>query len=223
MNIHRLYIILLFLLLPGVNAIAQYPFAKKIDVEEENLTLKANVLLKDHNGFLWIGTSEGIFKYNTVTPEKILIPGQQKVYITALYEDAAGIIWAGCKTGEIITIKNHVVNYFTHAEKLPEVAITAICSDARKRLWFASSGQGIYCYDDSRLYTITTTDGLGDDNVNCLYSPDGKRIIAGTDRGLSFITFDAGKKTSISSVQKMVCLTTLFAALKELNKRIQSG
>lgn len=195
MNIRRLYKILIFILLPGINAIAQYPFSKKIDIEEENLTLKANVLLKDHNGFLWIGTSEGIFKYNSVIPEKIFIPGGQKVYITALFEDAAGIIWAGCKTGQLIAIKKYAVTYFTPPEKLPEVPITAIYSDVKKRLWLASAGQGVYCYDNSRLFNITTADGLGDDNINCLYSPDGNRIIAGTDRGLSFINFDGGKKS----------------------------
>ncbi|WP_460554126.1 two-component regulator propeller domain-containing protein [Ferruginibacter profundus] len=181
-------------LLLCVNSIAQSPYSKKIDVEEENLILKTTTLLKDHNGFLWIGTSEGLFKYNSLIPEKIVIAGQERAYISALYEDADGTIWAGCKNGQVITIRNHSIDLFKPADGLPKVTITNICTDAAKRLWFATAGEGIYCYDNNRLYKITTADGLGDDNVNCLYTAEGKRIIAGTDRGLSFINFDNGKK-----------------------------
>ncbi|NOT93626.1 ligand-binding sensor domain-containing protein [Ferruginibacter sp.] len=141
-----------------------------------------------------MGTSEGIFKYNSTIPEKIFIPGAQKNYIAALYEDRDGTIWAGCKDGKIILLKNHTITFLNPKEGLPKVAITSIYEDAKKRLWFATAGEGIYCYDSTRLYNINTADGLSDNNVNCLYSPDGKQIIAGTDRGLSFITFDQGKK-----------------------------
>ena len=194
MKVVASHIIVIYLLL-SVTTIAQHPYSKKIDVEEENLTLKTNVLLKDNSGFLWIGTSEGLFKYNAVIPEKIHIPGEQKNQVTALHEDASGTIWAGCKTGQIFFIKNHTASFFTAAEGLPKVSVTAIYEDAKKRLWFATAGEGIFCFDGTHIYKINIADGLSDDNVNCLYSPDGNQIIAGTDRGISFITFEAGKKT----------------------------
>jgi ligand-binding sensor domain-containing protein len=83
----KLYTSLVYLFVLCSNVAAQQPFSKKVDIEEENLTLKANVLLKDHNGFLWVGTSEGLFKYNSSSPEKIYIPGTEKIYINALFED----------------------------------------------------------------------------------------------------------------------------------------
>jgi ligand-binding sensor domain-containing protein len=190
----KLYTSLVYLFVLCSNVAAQQPFSKKVDIEEENLTLKANVLLKDHNGFLWVGTSEGLFKYNSSSPEKIYIPGTEKIYINALFEDKAGIIWAGCKSGKIFYIKKHTTTFFNPEEGLPKVAITSIYEDAKNRLWFATAGEGIYCYDSIHLYNINTKDGLSDDNVNCLYSSDSKQIIAGTDRGLSFISFENGKK-----------------------------
>lgn len=194
MNLLKFFILCIFLPAYINQAVAQYPFSKKIDIEEENLTLKANVLLKDHSGFLWIGTSEGIFKYNAAIPEKIPDDRYNKFFITALLEDASGIIWAGCKTGEILTLKNNQVSLYKPEEGLPKVSITAIYQDAKKRIWFATAGEGIYCKDGTHLYNINSNDGLSDDNINCLYSPDGKQVIAGTDRGLSFITFESGKK-----------------------------
>lgn len=188
-------LLLLYFFVPFSGLTAQYPFSKTIDVEEDNLTLKTNVLLKDHWGFIWIGTSEGIFKYNSAVPEKIY-PGQNdKSHITALFEDVNGIIWAGCKNGNILKIKNHQSSPLTLEEGLPKVTITSFFQDIKKRIWFATAGEGIYCYDGIHLYNINTKDGLSDDNVNCLYSTDGKQVIAGTDRGLSFITLESGKKS----------------------------
>jgi ligand-binding sensor domain-containing protein len=186
---------LLFLIVTAVlPAAAQFPFSKSIDVEEENLTLKTTVLLKDHSGFIWIGTSEGLFKYNTTIPEKISDSLHSKIYVTALFEDASGIIWIGCKNGAILMLKHHQFTAYTPKEGLPNVPITSVYQDAAKRIWFATAGMGLFYKDNSGLHNITTRDGLSDDNVNCLFSSDGRQIIAGTDRGLSFIDYTEGKK-----------------------------
>lgn len=187
-------VILLCSFICNTGSVAQYPFYKTVDIEEDNLTIKATVLLKDHFGFLWIGTSEGLFKYNAVFPERIQLPGSVKSHITALYEDRNGMIWAGCNNGSILTLKNQQAVLFKVQDKLPGEYITSIYEDGKGRIWFATAGEGIYCYDDKRLYNLNSNDGLSDDHVNCLYSEDGKQLIAGTDRGLSFINFAAGKK-----------------------------
>ncbi len=64
-------ILLVFLFSVAGTTTAQYPFSKTVNIEEDNLTIKSTVLLRDHLGFLWIGTSEGLFKYNGIDPEKI--------------------------------------------------------------------------------------------------------------------------------------------------------
>jgi ligand-binding sensor domain-containing protein len=176
---------------------AQYPFSKTIPVEEENLSIKINVLFKDHYGFLWVGTSEGLFKIYGHSPVKIKTTGNEKLHITAIGEDASGKIWTGCKNGSIAFIKNRQLVLFKPEEGVPKVTITSILTDSLKRVWFATGGEGIYYYDNIHLNYIDTKDGLGDDYVNCLYSNDGKNVIAGTDRGLSFIQL-TGKKKNIS-------------------------
>ncbi|MFN8253597.1 MAG: two-component regulator propeller domain-containing protein [Ferruginibacter sp.] len=177
----------LFLLLPAAAA-AQYPFYKKIDVEEENLTIKATALLKDHNGFLWAGTSEGLFKFSGQLPQRM---GSEKentnFYITALAEDGNDMIWAGCRNGTIITIKNQQQVLFTPVEGLPKTTITAILDDHNQHIWFATAGEGIFYTDGNHLHHLTTGDGLSDDNINCLYLAGNGEIFAGSDRGISFI------------------------------------
>lgn len=173
---------------------AQYPFSKKIVIEEENLTLKANVIIRDHLGFLWIGTSAGIYKYTSTVPEYIASGKNSKFYVTALFEDTEGTIWAGCRDGNILKIKNHTISFFRPKEGLPKVTVTAIAQDTKKRIWFATGGEGIYYYDGSHFNNLAEKDGLSADYVNCLYPMNGNQLVAGTDQGLSFITLDQDKR-----------------------------
>ncbi|MBS1512220.1 MAG: histidine kinase [Bacteroidetes bacterium] len=180
--------IIFFMLLCSVTCTnAQFPFSKKIDIQDENTNIKGNVLLKDNNGFLWVGTSEGLFKYSAAVPEKISLPFGDALFITALYQDATGTIWAGCRNGFIFSVTNHIPKTLPPKELLPGVAVTAILEDEKQHTWFATAGEGLYVFDGTHLRHVTTADGLGDDNINCLFTPDKKHIIAGTDRGLSFI------------------------------------
>ena len=63
-----------------------------------------NVLLKDHKGFLWIGTDKGLLRYDGVSARSYFhsdddtssIPDNQ---IVSIAEDANGNIWAGTQAG----------------------------------------------------------------------------------------------------------------------------
>ncbi len=187
-------VLILLIFIVRYYAIAQFPFDKKIDVEEENITLRSNVLLKDHFGFLWIGTSEGVFKFNGTVPQRIEndLPAD-KLYITALAEDKEGNIWAGCKNGTLITIKDQQLSIFSSTEGMPRTTITALLSDDKNRLWIGTAGEGIYYKEKNTVKHILSKDGLSDDNINCLYAVNENEIIAGTDRGLSVIKNIQGK------------------------------
>ncbi|HNK28534.1 MAG TPA: two-component regulator propeller domain-containing protein, partial [Ferruginibacter sp.] len=154
----RLLSFLILLLSPSFLA-AQYPYSKKVSIEEDNLTLKSTVLLKDHSGFLWIGTSEGLFKYNAVDPERIPLPvKEQKTHIASLFEDKKHVIWIGCRNGTILRFHNQEATAFTPPEGSPQVTVNAIGEDARGRIWFATAGEGLYCYNGERLYNISRKD-----------------------------------------------------------------
>jgi ligand-binding sensor domain-containing protein len=77
---------------------------------------------------------------------------------------------------------------------LPKVAITSFCTDRNNRIWFSTAGEGIYYWDEAHLYNINKTDGLTDDFVYTLALDSSGGLVAGTDRGLSFIAGDKEKK-----------------------------
>lgn len=194
MNLQKFIILFAIILLPLYSS-AQFPYFKITDVEEENLTIKVTAILKDHYGFLWVGTSEGLFKFSSTAPQKIETDAEApRYYITALTEDHSGIIWAGCRNGTILTIKNHTISLYSPPEGLPKATITAIQQDKQQRMWFATAGEGIYYTENTHLHHLTLADGLSDDNINCLYKTGSNELIAGTDRGLSFINTAKDKK-----------------------------
>lgn len=68
--------------------------------------------------------------------------------------------------------------------------------DGKGRLWFASSGGGVYCYDGKLFRQFTTKDGLSHNNVDAIYEDTKGVIWFGTSDGIT--TFDGNKFTKIS-------------------------
>lgn len=183
------------LLIACKSAGAQSPFHKNIPLEEENNAIRINTIFKDRTGLLWVGSSDGLFKINGNKANKYKGPAGEKCQVTAIGQDAEGTMWIGCKTGKIFTLRNKTAAAFKPEEGLPKETINAIAVDAAGRVWFATGGEGIYVYDKKYFSNIDAVDGLSDDFVNCL-SLSGNEMIAGTDRGLSFVQF-SGKQKNI--------------------------
>lgn len=177
----------------GQTAVAQAPFHKTIALEEENSSLRINVLFKDRNGLLWAGSSEGLYKITGNKTVKVTGPGTEKCQVTAIGQETGGTLWIGCKNGKIFSLTNKTAEAFKPEEGLPKEAITSISADAMGRVWFGTGGEGIYLYDKKYFQNIDAGDGLSDNFVNCLY-PYGSEMIAGTDRGLSFIRLEGKQK-----------------------------
>ncbi|MFZ1527358.1 MAG: two-component regulator propeller domain-containing protein [Ferruginibacter sp.] len=177
----------------GQTAMAQAPFHKTIALEEENTSVRINVLFKDRNGLLWAGSSEGLYKITGNKTVKVKGHGTEKCQVTAIGQEMGGTMWIGCKNGKIFSLNNKTAEPFKPEEGLPKEAITSISADAMGRVWFGTGGEGIYVYDKKYFNNIDAGDGLSDNFVNCLY-PYGSEMIAGTDRGLSFIRLEGKQK-----------------------------
>ncbi|TAH05063.1 MAG: hypothetical protein EAZ16_03305 [Sphingobacteriales bacterium] len=174
-------------------AIAQAPFYKTITIDEDNASLKLQSFLKDHFGFIWAATNEGVYKLYGNNAVKFNLPGGVKKSVTALGEDNNGIIWVGCTDGTVARIKNNNATWFTPEEGNPKASITSFMADVENNMWFATAGEGIYRYDGKKLVNFSAEDGLTDNYVYALKNYYGS-VVAATDRGLSFINYKKGVK-----------------------------
>ncbi|WP_431198854.1 ligand-binding sensor domain-containing protein [Mucilaginibacter sp. P25] len=110
----------------------------------ENVT----VALKDSRGYMWIGTDNGLCKFDGYTFESLVnIPGNtasiSSNFISALAEDKNGKIWVGTMDGlNILDPNTEKFERFYHSDKIKESVsnnkIFSIFCDREGTIWIGT-------------------------------------------------------------------------------------
>jgi len=190
-----LWIFLLLFSLPGWT---QVPFFQHY-VLLKNKSPLVNSFYQDKTGFMWLGTNEGLFKFNGTTFQQFTqVDSLPDNNVTAIAEDSLGRIWTGHKNGSIGIVDHDKITKFIPAEGLPSEEISDLLFDRRGNLWFSTLNDGLYYFTQDRLYRLDKENGLPDLFIYDLDEDDAGNIWAGTDGGLAVCTLtdrDATIKT----------------------------
>jgi ligand-binding sensor domain-containing protein/signal transduction histidine kinase len=112
------------------------------------------MLLEDHNGDVWIGTStSGLFHYDGVDFDRI---ATSHGAITSLVEDREGNIWAGTAGGGLNRIVPRAVNLETTESGLPFPGVQSICEDSHGAVW-ATTQDGLLIRHGDGGWNIVST------------------------------------------------------------------
>ena len=158
-------------------------------------------MLQDQDGYIWIGTQNGLNKYDGYTFE-IYRSGEKTDLgfrgksITALYEDREGTLWVGtAKEGINRKLKGSDrftnFNIYDRFPELKGVEITSIFEDSKDNIWITTLGAGVLKYhpdfEASRLYNAKKG-GLSEDNVfDVSEDENGKIWLATAGVGVNFL------------------------------------
>ena len=165
---------------------------------------QVNCLLNDKDGFLWIGTRDGLDKLiDTVIDAPAYFISYKKNYnskncisgnnITALYQDHQGYIWIGTystglnrlnlKTGKIDQFTNEVNNSAT----LGSNSINCIFEDHLGFLWIGTAGGGLSVFnsENQSFKTYSMKDGLASNEVMAILEDHSGFLWISTSKGLS--------------------------------------
>ena len=145
-------------------------------------TVKA---LQDQRGYLWIGDTSGLHRYDGIefisyTTDNGLVDN----IVLAMHEDPQGKLWIGTSKGVSCLYDGKFINY-TVDDGLAARNIRSICGDSDGRLWFGTLIGGVSCFDGERFTTYTTGDGLINDNILSIYEDRKGRMWFGTEGGVS--------------------------------------
>jgi PAS domain S-box-containing protein len=144
-----------------------------------------NAITQDKTGFLWLGTSDGLYKFDGRSAVAIEADGILKKEITALYIDHFETVWIGTRQGKIYMLTGNKVDSL----KLPRITdrkkITAF-HETSSGMCAGTYGNGIYAWSGSALSHFTSDKGLSD-NVIYNIAGNGDTIWCGTDGGISEI------------------------------------
>lgn len=143
-----------------------------------------NALLRTDDGFLWVGTARGLYRFDGVrfTPAEELgpswLPGR---VVSRLVDDGDGGLWIGTEGDGIARYRHGVVTRIGVAEGLPDPRVSALMRDRAGRLWVGTAA-GAAIVDG---VTVTTLDGPGGRVHAFLERPDGAVYIGGGSWGLT--------------------------------------
>lgn len=109
-NIFILCLLAVLALLSGNASAKENNWIAHRHTQDDGLTHNAvRAVLRDSQGYVWMGTSNGLNRYDGRDFQEVLIEGgiPDNNYITALHEDAQGKIWIGTAVGVCVYEPGH--------------------------------------------------------------------------------------------------------------------
>lgn len=197
--VHINLTLFLFLASAGMSSGMSQIFTHRVDLPREVDEEGINVIYQSPEGYLWLGTNSGLFRWNGSEADLYILPvefGEQKV--TAITGTPGGGICAGLDQGSIFYLSEGKMEKFDPEEGTASVRITGLLIDDLDRLWWATYGEGVYCYTGDRVFNFNTDDGLADNYIYDIVKGYGNEIWTATDRGISLCKLDNREKTIVS-------------------------
>ncbi len=164
-------------------ALSQYmlKFWDKKDGLPQN---SANAVLQTRDGYLWIGTQEGLVRFDGVAftlYDKKNTEAIKNNFIATMAEDPTGVLWIGT-WGGLVRMDQGIFTFFGNQDGFTDDAVRAILADGTA-LWIGTDGSGLFRFENGKFRQYTVSDGLSSNQVLSLCGAPGGMIWIGTDGG----------------------------------------
>jgi len=145
----------------------------------------AQSLAQTQDGYLWIGTSGGLARFDGVsfavfnrenTPAFL----DDSVYSLLVARD--GTLWAGTEGGGLVRYKDGRFRAFGAAEGLTNGFVRVIYEDRNSQLWVGTDA-GLFRMQNESLIRVDGRDGADEMNVHAICEDSARRLLVG-GRGL---------------------------------------
>jgi ligand-binding sensor domain-containing protein len=117
----------------------------------EGLTGEVHALAQTADGFLWVGTRDGLFRFDGVSFERYRpeAGALQARDVVALFAVPSGGLWIGYYNGGVTFLNAGRVTNYAEGNGLPIGTVRAFASDLDGNIWVAALG-GLARFDGHR-------------------------------------------------------------------------
>ncbi|MCF6268206.1 MAG: hypothetical protein L3J41_00680 [Melioribacteraceae bacterium] len=204
---HKVWIILLLILLPTFLLNGQILFKKKISIDDGLAYSQVLCGIVDDEGYFWFGTSSGLSRWDGNNFQNFYISnGLISNHIKEiLWHKTFGLIIATqngvnfLKNGEIITPENYPQKLFTRINYLLSY---------KNKLLIATNNYGLWEYD-GKVFNQILIDGDENLSIYTLFTNNKDEILVGTENGLFTFKNNTLSKNNKYIFPKKVTITSL--------------
>ena len=140
-------------------------------------------IVEDNSGDIWLGLAKDLLRYDGDAFHTVTLDTTNDYMLYTLAKDAAGQLWVGTRTG--LLWRGNGREFTAVALDIDTtISIRKLQFDRQNRLWLATTGHGVLCYQDETSAHFTTRDGLTHNAANAAYQS--------RDDLLFFATFGGG-------------------------------
>ncbi|QHT70058.1 hypothetical protein GXP67_27140 [Rhodocytophaga rosea] len=210
--------------MPAYAQVARQTF-KHITSEQGLPQSAINTLFQDSRGFIWIGTQQGLFRYDGYTFLAYLHEASNTKSLSgnairSLYEDTEGNLWIGTEGYGLNRFNRQSENFVRVDGKnkqlsgIAENTVTAILKDKQGVLWIGTQS-GLQMLEKGSLLPFPISAGAQTQAVQHLLEDKKGNLWIGTDQGLfqvsqnrqhrTHFTHQAADSASLSS-NRVQCL-----------------
>lgn len=152
-----------------------------------------HALAQTRDGFIWMGTEEGLARFDGVAFTVFTShgsPGLKSDYIEALAPDRDGSLWIGTDSGLSHWVPGHGAQdaegsfqTLTQKDGLSGDNVAALMTDSAGTLWIGT-GQGLNCLRNGRLVTLPEQERVEHVSIRSLAKQADGSVWIGGDKGL---------------------------------------
>jgi ligand-binding sensor domain-containing protein len=147
---------------------------------------KINAIIRDNRGFLWFGTTKGLFKYDGYRVR--VFPGASPqsglVYALLKLDDGSLLLGTGKGLWRFDPTTEQAAPFLTGTQ-LSESKIICVAADPTGTLWIGTGSQGLFSSNHitGKVQQYTTENGLSDNRITSLVPGHDTMLWIGTRAG----------------------------------------
>jgi ligand-binding sensor domain-containing protein/signal transduction histidine kinase len=133
-------------------------------------------LVQTHDGYLWIGSDDGLARFDGLRFVAFGAPeGMKCGPVSTLLEDGRGALWIGSTDSGLSCWQNNQFTTFTTRDGLPANSITGLAEDSAGRLWVGTDA-GLMLWQNGKSLPLNTAETFKGQRVTALLKDRQGRI-----------------------------------------------
>jgi ligand-binding sensor domain-containing protein/signal transduction histidine kinase len=127
-------------------------------------------LVQTHDGYLWIGSDDGLARFDGLRFVSFGIQeGIKSGPVSVLFEDSHDALWIGSTDSGLSCRQNNQITTLTTRDGLPANSVTALAEDAAGRLWVGTDA-GLMLWQDGQLLPLTAAKIFKGQRITALFA-----------------------------------------------------